>query len=1467
MSYSWDRSITPTLIQTSDQSWYIASPHGGPSGDYYSGSGAIYKVSSSGAFSTVTTFTNDADGNFPNGRYPNTLVDGKDGYLYGTTASGGDNGSSTFFKIAPVKKKLTVLASFSGSPSSLIKGNDGNFYGFEGNSFFQATTNGEIYEGIGSIDVSGYSGYQTYSPLILGKDGNFYGTFANPNSSDNTGQAFGISPDGTFFLNSTIDGTPCGPLAQDSNGDFYGISGWQYWDDMSYTMLYSGFMLYKLTTNGEVTYYSLTGDLVTGGRFQAQAPVGITLDGKGNILGVTTEGGGSGKGVIFKASISESESAIAVPLVWFEKIKTAPTGTYPSTPLVKGVDGSFYGLASDDGAYGNGSLYKLSLTGVPTISQQPTGFTDAKGSDYNYLYVSAVGDSPLQYQWLKNNVRVLGETNQSLYFTNLVAENVGKYQVIVQNANGKVTSDVAVVTVLLPPAISQLVTNQLARIGGSAMLSVTATGVGAFSYQWLHNGKYIDPYGIITTIAGNDQSDYLGDGQQATNASLSYPYGVAVDASNNLYIADSYNSCVRKVDSSGIITTVAGIGKSWNYSGDGQQATNATLGDPRGVAVDASGNLYIADSGNSCVRKVDRLGIITTIAGNGQSDYLGDGQQATNASLNYPYGVAVDASGNLYIADSGNNCVRKVDSSGIITTIAGNGQSDYLGDGQQATNASLNNPWGVAVDASGNLYIADSGNSCVRKVDSSGIITTVVGIGQSWDYSGDGQQATNATLRFPLAITFDTSGNLYIADSANSCVRKVDSFGIITTVAGNGQPDYLGDGQQAANASLNNPYGVAVDAPGNLYIADSDNNRVRKVNLDQNVSVQNGMLNLGSVSIADLGSYQVVVTSSYGSTTSSIITLAMAQPPVIQTQPVSQTTLAVSNTVTFSVSASGTPPMAYQWRKDGHDLSNNGHISGVKSNSLTIKSLATNDSGIYTLRITNSVDSVVSSNANLTVFVPDTQRPTLTVTSPKSGIRITNETPPVLTVTGKAMDNVAVSNVIGKLIVHGLTNAITVTPNPNWSNWTATVTLTPGTNQMAFYAVDTTNNVSKVTNVSVIYMQAARLALLFTNGTVKSYTNNQLLLVGSNYILTATPARGYVFSNWSGSVTATTNVLTFQMQTDTHLVATFIPNPFPAVAGHYEGLFTNAISITLTNSGAFKADITTNGAYTARLIQGSKTYTYSGPLSVGKTASIPVSTKQPSLSLQWDATEVGKLTGTVASNTWSSDLAAYRTPFSASAPTPLAGKYTLSIAGGEPPQPAGYSTLSITVSNNGGILVGGHAADGGTVSEGTALSEHGYWPLYSTVSNGVLFGWQTLLSGSTNLTGWAYWLKPTNSALHLPGIAYNTTNLVGSTYTNKKAILNLTNGGLLVFSGGGLVDNLTNRFSLTNNNIATNITKDNGLKLSFNTNLGLFSGSITNPTTKKQASFSGAVLQQQNEGAGAFQSTNQSGAVRLIQAP
>jgi hypothetical protein len=259
-----------------------------------------------------------------------------------------------------------------------------------------------------------------------------------------------------------------------------------------------------------------------------------------------------------------------------------------------------------------------------------------------------------------------------------------------------------------------------------------------------------------------------------------------------------------------IIDTVAGNG-SWGYSGDGGPATEAMLSYPRGVAVDASGNIYIADLYNHRIRKVDTSGIITTVAGNGDEGYSGDGGPATEAMLDFPFGVAVDASGNIYIGDTHNYRIRKVDTSGIITTVAGNGAWGYSGDGGPATEAMLDFPCDVAVDASGNLYIGDVYNQRIRKVDTSGIINTVAGNG-SWGYSGDGGPATEAQLHGPFGVTVDASGNLYIADYDNQRIRKVDTSGIITTVAGNGSRGYSGDGGPATDAMLNHPRDISCQA-------------------------------------------------------------------------------------------------------------------------------------------------------------------------------------------------------------------------------------------------------------------------------------------------------------------------------------------------------------------------------------------------------------------------------------------------------------------------------------------------------------------------------------------------------------------------------------------------------------------------------------------------------------------------------
>ncbi len=343
---------------------------------------------------------------------------------------------------------------------------------------------------------------------------------------------------------------------------------------------------------------------------------------------------------------------------------------------------------------------------------------------------------------------------------------------------------------------------------------------------------------IITTVCGNGTAGYSGDGGQATNAELYYPTGVAFDAAHNLHIVDFYNNRIRKITTTGIITTVAGTGTA-GFSGDGGQATAAELNNPTAISFDASGNLYIADRINYRIRKVNSLGIITTVAGGVTQGYSGDGGPATAAELNSPVVITFDASGNLYMGD--NSCIRKVNTNGIITTIAGNGGAlgqGYSGDGGPATDAKLDDPFGLAFDAVGNLYIADYSKYCIRKVNTVGIITTFAGTGTG-GYSGDGGIATNAELYYPAGLAFDAAGNLYIADDANNRVRKINTAGIITTIVGDGTLGFSGDGAAATAAEINSPWDICFDAAGNLYMADEGNMRIRMVtNVGQSAGIE-----------------------------------------------------------------------------------------------------------------------------------------------------------------------------------------------------------------------------------------------------------------------------------------------------------------------------------------------------------------------------------------------------------------------------------------------------------------------------------------------------------------------------------------------------------------------------------------------------------------------------------------------------
>ncbi|MGA9427242.1 MAG: MBG domain-containing protein, partial [Terracidiphilus sp.] len=383
--------------------------------------------------------------------------------------------------------------------------------------------------------------------------------------------------------------------------------------------------------------------------------------------------------------------------------------------------------------------------------------------------------------------------------------------------------------------------------------------------------------GIINTVVGNgtacpDSSAPCGDNGPATSGELSAPSGMAMDGAGNIYIADSGNNRIRVVNTqtspitvagvtigAGNIATVAGNGAQGNTNtgNGGVKATTAELNSPGTVAVDGPGNMYVADTNNSLVRKVDVNGMMTTFAGGGSdcanaTDNVGDGCPATGAQLAAPTGLAVDTLGYVYIADSGNARIRKVNLNGMITTFAGDGTPGYNGDSGAATSAELKYPAGLAFDSVGDLYIADSGNNVIRMVNTSGTITTVAGDGSA-GYGGDGLAAKKAELNQPRGAAVDSAGNLYIADTKNDFLRKVDVAGVITTVAGSGSNGVscpfgtsIGDGCPATSAFVQ-PWSVAVNGAGNLYVPDYGNNRIRKVNATTSL-LSFGTLNPGAIS-------------------------------------------------------------------------------------------------------------------------------------------------------------------------------------------------------------------------------------------------------------------------------------------------------------------------------------------------------------------------------------------------------------------------------------------------------------------------------------------------------------------------------------------------------------------------------------------------------------------------------------------
>ncbi len=363
---------------------------------------------------------------------------------------------------------------------------------------------------------------------------------------------------------------------------------------------------------------------------------------------------------------------------------------------------------------------------------------------------------------------------------------------------------------------------------------------------------------IITTIAGTGVAGNTGDGGPAINAKIRGPIGICCDKKGIIYFSDdSYK--IKKISSTGILSTFAGTGFP-GYSGDGGSATDAQIYGCVGIVADKTGNIYFSDFNEHVIRKIDTAGIITTIAGIGSLGFGGDGGPATDATLHAPGFLTIDRKGNIYFSDITNNRIRKINTAGIITTFAGTGATGYNGDGIPATDASIFQPSGIAVDSGNNIYIADQYNGRIRKVDTAGMISTIAGNGTA-GYSGDGGPATNALVWGLEGMIVDSGNNIYFADVGNYRVRKISANGIINAIAGNGIMGYAGDGGNPLAGSFETPTDIAIANNGNLYITDRADNRIRAISYNVGLFQPNMGMSIHSFPNPNNGAFALQITT------------------------------------------------------------------------------------------------------------------------------------------------------------------------------------------------------------------------------------------------------------------------------------------------------------------------------------------------------------------------------------------------------------------------------------------------------------------------------------------------------------------------------------------------------------------------------------------------------------------------------
>jgi len=694
-------------------------------------------------------------------------------------------------------------------------------------------------------------------------------------------------------------------------------------------------------------------------------------------------------------------------------------------------------------------------------------------------------------------------------------------------------------------------TNTTARFHYPCGLSVDASGNVYVADINNHTIRKVTPSGIVTTVAGLAGNGGDADGN-GSNARFNNPESVAVVSGTNLVVADVGNSAVRLITPDGKVTTLAGM-RSGYGSADGTGAA-ARMHYPGGVAVHTNGVSYVADFSNHTIRKITPDGTVSTLAGLAGVSGSADGT-GSNARFNQPVAVAVDADTNVYVAEYGNNLIRKVTAGGVVTTLAGSTTSGSA-DGTGST-ARFNKPCGIAVGTNGMIYVSDTWNHKIRMITPGGVVTTVAG---STTYGSANGNGTSARFYIPQGVAADASGNLYVSDTANNMIRKIAPDGTVTTLAGSTNSGSA-DGTGTA-ASFYYPFGLAVDAAANVYVSDAANDLIRKITPSGTVTTLAGSVGRasgddGTGESARFSNPEGIAVDPHGNLlVADAVNHAIRKgSPALPDSPLidvpSTNRLGVSRTLSVTNAAAS----SWQWSLVRMPATSAAQLSSPAQATTTI---APDVADIFVVRLDAADNTGRSTIAGVLAMV-DTAAPQLTITSPTAGRRWSNA---VFTVTGTAGDNLAIAGAWCQA-----NNGSWVTASGT-SSWTAAINLTPGTNILHAYAMDTAGNLSATQNVSFYYAAFTPLQVVINGkGTLTPNYNGKSLEISKSYKMTAAASPGFAFNGWTGGVVSPAAALSFAMSSNLTLIANFKDIVKPTVAIKYpkpSQLVSNAL---LTASG------------------------------------------------------------------------------------------------------------------------------------------------------------------------------------------------------------------------------------------------------------------------------------------------------------